>query len=63
MTHRSRKETLRRSPSRPSNPQNERSPDGLNDKVGVTFVELGELPLKGFAHPVRLLEALPSGNV
>jgi adenylate cyclase len=24
---------------------------------GVTFVELGELPLKGFAHPVRLLEA------
>ena len=30
---------------------------------GVTFVELGELPLKGFAHPVRLLEALPSGNV
>jgi adenylate/guanylate cyclase family protein len=30
---------------------------------GVTFVELGELPLKGFAHPVRLLEALPSGNI
>jgi class 3 adenylate cyclase len=25
--------------------------------AGVTFVELGELPLKGFAHPVRLLEA------
>jgi adenylate cyclase len=24
---------------------------------GVTFVELGELPLKGFARPVRLLEA------
>ncbi|HTE69851.1 MAG TPA: adenylate/guanylate cyclase domain-containing protein [Actinomycetes bacterium] len=24
---------------------------------GVSFVELGELPLKGFAHPVRLLEA------
>jgi len=24
---------------------------------GVRFVELGELPLKGFAHPVRLLEA------
>jgi class 3 adenylate cyclase len=24
---------------------------------GVSFVELGELPLKGFAHPVRLLKA------
>jgi adenylate cyclase len=24
---------------------------------GVRFVEQGELPLKGFAHPVRLLEA------
>jgi hypothetical protein len=24
---------------------------------GVTFVELGELPLKGIVHPVRLLEA------
>jgi adenylate cyclase len=24
---------------------------------GVRFVERGELPLKGFAHPVRLLEA------
>jgi adenylate cyclase len=24
---------------------------------GVRFVELGELPLKGFAHPVRVLEA------
>jgi adenylate cyclase len=24
---------------------------------GVTFVELGELPLEGFARPVRLLEA------
>jgi class 3 adenylate cyclase len=24
---------------------------------GVRFVELGELPLKGFARPVRLLEA------
>jgi class 3 adenylate cyclase len=24
---------------------------------GVTFVELGELPLKGFGRPVRLLEA------
>jgi class 3 adenylate cyclase len=24
---------------------------------GVTFVELGELPLKGFARPLRLLEA------
>jgi adenylate cyclase len=27
---------------------------------GVTFVELGELPLKGIPRPVRVLEALPS---
>ena len=27
---------------------------------GVRFVELGELPLKGFARPVRLLEACPA---
>jgi adenylate cyclase len=25
--------------------------------AGVRFVELGDLELKGFAHPVRLLEA------
>jgi len=25
--------------------------------AGVRFVELGEVPLKGFARPVRLLEA------
>jgi adenylate cyclase len=27
---------------------------------GVTFVELGELPLKGISRPVRVLEALPA---
>jgi class 3 adenylate cyclase len=27
---------------------------------GVSFVELGELPLKGIPRPVRVLEALPS---
>jgi adenylate cyclase len=30
---------------------------------GVRFVEQGELPLKGFARPVRLLEAPPGVNV
>jgi adenylate cyclase len=30
---------------------------------GVTFVELGELPLKGIPHPVRVLEARPDGAV
>jgi hypothetical protein len=29
----------------------------------VAFVELGQVPLEGIAHPVPLLEALPSGNV
>jgi class 3 adenylate cyclase len=27
---------------------------------GVTFVELGELPLKGISRPVRVLEARPA---
>jgi adenylate cyclase len=30
---------------------------------GVTFVELGELPLKGIPRPVRVLEARPDGAV
>jgi class 3 adenylate cyclase len=35
-----------------SEPVAERAPP-----QGVTFVELGQVPLEGIAHPVRLLEA------